>query len=60
MDALRQSLAALALAAFMAGAAAQPFTMKRSTPTINDVSHEWLKAFKSGVEARSGAVWGSA
>ena len=33
---------------------AQQFTMKLSSPTINDVSHEWMKAFKSGVESRSG------
>ncbi len=33
---------------------AQQFTMKLSTPTINDVSHEWMKAFKAGVETRSG------
>ena len=43
--------AALALAA---PAAAQQFTMKLSSPTINDVSQEWMKAFKAGVEARSG------
>jgi TRAP-type C4-dicarboxylate transport system substrate-binding protein len=44
-------VAALALAA---PAAAQQFTMKLSSPTINDVSQEWMKAFKAGVEARSG------
>jgi C4-dicarboxylate-binding protein DctP len=27
--------------------------MKLSTPTVNDVTHEWMKAFKAGVEARS-------
>jgi C4-dicarboxylate-binding protein DctP len=42
----------LALQMGMAGA--QPFTMKLSSPTINDVSQEWMKAFKSGVESRSG------
>lgn len=32
---------------------AQQFTMKLSSPTINDVTHEWMKAFKAGVESRS-------
>jgi C4-dicarboxylate-binding protein DctP len=32
---------------------AQQFTMKLSTPTVNDVAHEWMKVFKTGVEARS-------
>jgi C4-dicarboxylate-binding protein DctP len=44
-------LAALALAA---SAQAQQFTMKLSTPTINDVTIEWMNAFKAGVESRSG------
>jgi C4-dicarboxylate-binding protein DctP len=44
---------AAALAAFAGAAAAQQFTMKLSTPTINDVSHEWLKLFKANVEKRS-------
>ena len=35
-------------------ASAQQFTMKLSSPTINDVSQEWMKAFKAGVESRSG------
>lgn len=30
------------------------FTMKLSSPTINEVSHEWMKAMKAGVEQRSG------
>jgi TRAP-type C4-dicarboxylate transport system substrate-binding protein len=45
------ALAALLLAAGPAGA--QQFTMKLSSPTINDVAHEWMKAFKAGVEERS-------
>jgi C4-dicarboxylate-binding protein DctP len=53
MKAIRAVLA-LTLAAFAAGAAAQQFTMKLSTPTINDASHEWMKVFKDGVEKRSG------
>ncbi len=32
---------------------AQQFTMKLSLPTINDVTHEYFKALKAGVEARS-------
>jgi TRAP-type C4-dicarboxylate transport system substrate-binding protein len=32
---------------------AQTFTMKLSSPTVNDVTHEWMKEFKAGVEARS-------
>lgn len=33
--------------------AQQVFTMKLSTPTINDVTHEWMKQFKAGAEARA-------
>lgn len=54
MQSVRQALAALALAAFATAAAAQQFTMKLSTPTINDASHEWMKTFKANVEKRSG------
>ena len=50
---MRHLLAAVALAAFAGVVAAQQFTMKLSTPTINDVSHEWMKAFKTGVESRT-------
>ncbi len=32
---------------------AQQFTMRISSPTINDVVQEWAKVFKEGVEARS-------
>ena len=32
---------------------AQTFTLKVSSPTVNDLSQEWAKAFKAGVEARS-------
>jgi C4-dicarboxylate-binding protein DctP len=50
-------IATIAFAAAFAGLAgvahAQPFTMKLSTPTINDVSHEWMKVFKDNVEKRS-------
>lgn len=32
---------------------AQTHTIKISSPTVNDVTHEWMKAFKAGVEARA-------
>ena len=52
----RNAAAVFAAGLFAAGAShAQPFTMKLSSPTINDVQHEWMKAFKAGVEARAGA-----
>ena len=35
-------------------ASAQQFTMKLSSPTINDVVHEYYKTLKAGVEARAG------
>ncbi|MBI3371347.1 MAG: TRAP transporter substrate-binding protein [Betaproteobacteria bacterium] len=51
----RNMAAALAAGLLAAGAAhAQQFTMKLSSPTVNDVQHEWMKAFKTGVEARVG------
>ncbi|HLQ27543.1 MAG TPA: TRAP transporter substrate-binding protein [Acidiferrobacterales bacterium] len=47
--------AVLAAGVFAVGAAsAEEFTMKLSSPTINDVVHEWMKTFKAGVESRSG------
>jgi TRAP-type C4-dicarboxylate transport system substrate-binding protein len=47
-------LAAIAAMILFAGTAnAQQFTMKLSSPTINDAPHEWMKAFKAGVEQRS-------
>jgi TRAP-type C4-dicarboxylate transport system substrate-binding protein len=33
-------------------AQAQTFTMKLSSPTVNDVTQEWMKVFKAGVEKR--------
>lgn len=45
------ALAALLLASGPAGA--EQFTMKISSPTINDVTFEWMKTFKAGVESRS-------
>ena len=38
----------------LTAAGAQQFTMKLSSPTINDVVHEYYKTLKTGVEARSG------
>jgi TRAP-type C4-dicarboxylate transport system substrate-binding protein len=46
-------LAAALLGALPGTAGAQSFTMKLSSPTVNDVTQEWMKAFKAGVEARS-------
>src|SRR4029077_18533759 len=40
------------LAASSAGA--QQFTMKLSMPTINDVTYEYFKRMKAGIEQRSG------
>jgi TRAP-type transport system periplasmic protein len=36
------------------GAQAQQFTMRLSSPTVNDAPHEWMKQFKAGVEQRTG------
>lgn len=48
-------LVAIAAMVLFAGAAgAQQFTMKLSSPTVNDAPHEWMKALKAGVEQRSG------
>jgi TRAP-type transport system periplasmic protein len=47
-------MAATAAVVLLAGAAsAQQFTMKLSSPTVNDAIHEWMKTFKAGVEQRS-------
>ncbi|HEV2573238.1 TRAP transporter substrate-binding protein [Methylocella sp. CPCC 101449] len=50
---LRGLLGGLAVCVMAQTAQAQQFTMKLSSPTINDVTHEWMKAFKAGVEERS-------
>jgi C4-dicarboxylate-binding protein DctP len=51
----------LIVAGFMVGgllaalpASAQQFTMKLSMPTINDVTYEYFKRMKAGIEQRSG------
>jgi TRAP-type C4-dicarboxylate transport system substrate-binding protein len=46
-------LAAALIGLSPVGASAQ-FTMKLSSPTVNDLSHEWMKEFKAGLEARAG------
>jgi TRAP-type transport system periplasmic protein len=52
----RLGVALLGLAAglFATTASAQQFTMKVSFPTINDVTHEFFKTMKAGIEQRSG------
>lgn len=54
---MRQSFAKMgAIAAALllaAGAQAQQYTMKISTPTIGDINVEWMKLFKQGVETRT-------
>ena len=45
---------AAALLATAGAAHAQQYTMKLSTPTLNDVTIEYMNAFKAGVESRSG------
>src|SRR5215510_681538 len=53
---LAGALIAIAAASVLVptAARAQQFTMKLSQPTINDVVHEYYKALKAGVEARTG------
>src|SRR5262245_3960231 len=46
--------AAAGLAWAAAPAGAQQFTMKLSQPTINDVTHEYFKRLKAGIEQRAG------
>ena len=45
------ALAAGVLAAMPAGA--QQFTLKLSSPTINDATHEFYKTLKAGIEQRA-------
>ena len=47
-------LAVLFASALATAANAQQFTMKISSPTINDLTQEWAKEFKAGVDARAG------
>ena len=50
----RLGLALVGIVLVMTSASAQTFTMKLSSPTINDVVHEYYKALMAGVEARAG------
>ena len=55
MTIITRIMCGLVLAAFaVAPAAAQRFTMKLSSPSAGDVTAEWMKALKAGVEARAG------
>lgn len=48
-------IGSLALSCALAtSAVAQQFTMKISSPTINDATQEWAKEFKAGLQARAG------
>lgn len=48
-------LAGIFAAGLLGGdAGAQQFTMKMSSPTINDVTHEMYKRVKAGIESRAG------
>jgi TRAP-type C4-dicarboxylate transport system substrate-binding protein len=51
---LRRLLLAGMVGLLATGADAQPFTMKLSAPTVNDVHHEFFKRLKAGIDARSG------
>jgi TRAP-type transport system periplasmic protein len=51
---MQVALAGLLAIFAAAPASAQQFTMKLSMPTINDVTHEYAKALKAGVEQRVG------
>jgi TRAP-type transport system periplasmic protein len=54
MRAATSFVLAWALASFAGSSAiAQKFTVKVSSPTVNDVTQEWMKEFKKSVEARS-------
>ena len=46
--------AVLGTSALVPAVQAQQFTFKMSSPTINDSTHEYMKAMKAGIEARSG------
>src|SRR5947209_15654396 len=51
----RSIIAGLAVSGLLAAlpASAQQFTMKLSQPTINDVTYEYFKRMKAGIEQRS-------
>lgn len=51
---MKTLLVAAACALAAVPAAAQQFTMKLSTPTVNDMNIEYMKAMKAAIEPRSG------
>ncbi len=51
---LRAICGLVALVATAQSAPAQQFTMKISSPTVNDVMQEWARLFTAGVKARAG------
>ena len=48
------ALVAIALAMPPGPSAAQQYTMKIGTATINDIQHEWMKRFQSRMHAKAG------
>ena len=54
MNVLRSLAIGAAALLSVTAAHAQTHTMKISSPTVNDLSQEWAKEFKAGIEARSG------
>ena len=53
-NAVRLCAALLLSCAFAAAASAQQFTMKISSPTVNDTTQEWAKVLAAGLKARVG------
>lgn len=51
---IRTAALVTALAISPVAASAQSFTMKISSPTVNDTTHAWMKEAKSGIEQRTG------
>jgi C4-dicarboxylate-binding protein DctP len=51
---VRLWLAVLLCGALATAASAQQFTMKISSPTVNDTTQEWAKVFAAGLKARAG------
>ena len=54
MNAIRSFAIVAAALLSVTAAHAQTHTMKISSPTVNDLSQEWAREFKAGIEARSG------
>ncbi len=54
MNVIRSLAIGAAALLSVTAAHAQTHTMKISSPTVNDLSQEWAKEFKAGIEARSG------